>query len=71
MLLGADYTGPGRRGIAAPAVLRLDGATVSTHPALTRSASTQPARFRAVRLSEAQAPDPTPPITADGVPCVN
>ena len=71
VLLGADYTGPGQRGIAAPAVLRLDGATVSTHPALTRSASTQPARFRAVRLSEAQAPDPTPPITADGVPCVN
>jgi LCP family protein required for cell wall assembly len=66
VLLGEDYTGPGRRGIAAPAVLRLGGATVSTHPA-----STQPARFRAVRLSEAPAPDPTPPITAEGVPCVN
>ena len=56
VLLGEDYTGPGQQGVAAPAALLLSG-------------SAQPARFRAVRLSEA--PNPTPPITADGVPCVN
>ena len=59
MLLGEDYTGPGQQGVAAPAALLLGDAPTSTRPA----------RFRAVRLSEA--PNPTPPITADGVPCVN
>lgn len=65
VLLGEDYTGPGQQGVAAPAVLRPGGATVSTQPP-----STQPARFQAVRLPEARTPEP-PPITADGVPCVN
>ncbi|MDQ3987589.1 MAG: LCP family protein [Actinomycetota bacterium] len=57
VLLGEDYTGPDQQGVAAPAVLRPGGATATTQPA-----STQPARFQA---------DPPPPITADGVPCVN
>lgn len=47
VLLGGDYTGPGRQGIAAPAALRLDGI-----------------------VTPRQSPEP-PPITAEGVPCVN
>jgi len=46
VLLGGDYSGPGRQRITAPATLRLDGGFPR------------------------QSPEP-PPITADGVPCVN
>lgn len=65
--LGEDYSGPGKNGLAAPAMLRLDGRTAtggagsatSVVPAVATTSPTQ------------EPPPPTQPVVASNVPCVN
>ncbi|MGH3797566.1 MAG: LCP family protein [Pseudonocardiaceae bacterium] len=62
--LGEDYSGPGKQGLAAPAMLRLGGhsatsATGVVHTVATTAPTTEP-----------PPPVPTPAVTASHVPCV-
>jgi LCP family protein required for cell wall assembly len=64
--LGEDYSGPGRNGLAAPAVLRLNGQAAtgepgSAHNVVPAVATTSPAQ---------EPPPPTQPVVASNVPCV-